>query len=150
MVAGLIVESEVRGMVRWGERLDERCEDERARQPVVRTPGNPHFGTGPASVKILFKPQGDCKYWLGDDVIMCSTQLPNIGCLGYSPHIRVSSSVKPKTHEFGLPTGDYLSASRRFCVIQLTLNRDQESSIGRQPSKNCIQVICLYFPRTVT
>ena len=54
MVAGLMVESEVRGMVRWGERSDERCEDECARQPVVRTPGNPHFGTGPASVKILF------------------------------------------------------------------------------------------------
>ena len=94
---------------------------------------------------LLFKPQGDCKYWLGDGVIMCSTQLPNIGCLGYSPHIRVSSSVKPRTHEFGLPTGDYLSASRRFCVIQLTLNKDQENSIGRQPSKHSVHVICLYL-----
>ena len=50
----LIVESEVRGMVRWGESLrsDERCEDERTRQPVLRTPGNSHFGTRPASVKV--------------------------------------------------------------------------------------------------
>ena len=50
----LIVESAVRGMVRWGGRCDERCDDERAKQPVLLVFRN-RAGFGQDSI---FKPQG--------------------------------------------------------------------------------------------
>ena len=40
--------------MRWGE--DGTSDAKRARQPVLRTPGTSHSGSGLASVKILFKP----------------------------------------------------------------------------------------------
>ena len=93
----------------------ERAENSTRRQPVLSR--KQHEADSPASsppihgtlikeriLRMLMERSNVC--FRCDLVTVRDTLALDYFCLSAFHHIRVSSSVKSKTHEFGLPTGD--------------------------------------------